>query len=879
MFSQYLPAFLNWVNTIQRTDKNRPPTSRLFSNSLVTALFFFLVSGGLPAYTQNPENLEEKIIGEEDVKIVEIQPIAASDIAKLSEQTISNLVEIRGKIKPLEEVSKVAEDFTKLLEEINQLERQLKETNLNELKFNRLSVMQNSWEDAKSALTQWQDNLQTRSQDLEKLGQSLKENQELWEKTRNASKEREDPNALRDRISEVLDSIVYVHKALKFRQEAILTLMDKISQESIRINKALTKINQAIDVNREKIFAIDSPPLWKAFEKKEKVPPLLEQIRQTFEGRITLIKKFAAGNGSRMILHLGIFLFTALFLLNVRKQEDIWLKEDSSATKFKYIYHHPFSSALLLSLIFTSYIYKNTPDLVRELNRLLFLIPLLRIIPKIIYHEMRIPFYWLATLYVLQRLDDLIIDFSLVHRLILLLITLSTVFGLIYLLRPGSNFFKRKGSWRTAMILGGRISLVLMGISLLANVLGNISLADLLATATLNIAYVTVGVFAAILIMESIIVISMQSQILSKLRIVQKNSQLIQERVISLIRFAVVLLWSVYTLRTFKIFEPLKNFTLNFLSKSWKLGDLGFSLGDLLIFIFTIWLSIWISRLVRFILEEDVMPRIRLPRGVPASISTLTNYGILFIGFLIALTAAGVEWSKFALLAGAFGVGIGFGLQNVVNNFISGLILIFERPIKVADTVAVGQLNGVVKRIGIRSSTIRTFDGAEVIVPNGTLIQSEVTNWTLSDRLRRIEVKVGVAYGTDPNKVLEILKKVASENSVVLDNPAPMILFQGFGESSLDFSFRVWTSDYDNWLTFSSEITLEVHNALYKAGIEIPFPQRDLHLRSVDKNVPHLLKPPSGESGQQSKTGLKSKVESSKSEKQKAGEKRGKIKE
>ena len=237
------------------------------------------------------------------------------------------------------------------------------------------------------------------------------------------------------------------------------------------------------------------------------------------------------------------------------------------------------------------------------------------------------------------------------------------------------------------------------------------------------------------------------------------------------------------------------------------------------------------------------MPRIPLPRGVPSSISMLTNYVILAIGFLIALTAAGMEWSKFALLAGAFGVGIGFGLQNVVNNFISGLILIFERPIKVGDAVEVGALKGKVMRIGIRSSTIRTFDGAEVIVPNGTIIQSEVTNWTLSDQLRRIEVKVGVAYGTDPNKVLEILRQVAKDHPAVLDNPEPMVLFQGFGESSLDFSLRVWTADFDNWLAFGSEITLLVHNALKKAGIEIPFPQRDLHLRSVDKDIPQVLHP------------------------------------
>ena len=271
-------------------------------------------------------------------------------------------------------------------------------------------------------------------------------------------------------------------------------------------------------------------------------------------------------------------------------------------------------------------------------------------------------------------------------------------------------------------------------------------------------------------------------------------------------------------------------------------------------FIITIWFSFLFSRFIRFSLQEGVLPLIPLPRGVPASISILTNYLILSFGFLIALSAAGIDWSKFALLAGAFGVGIGFGLQNVVNNFISGLILIFERPIKVGDTVEVGTLKGIVKRIGIRSSTIRTFDGAEVIVPNGTLIQSEVTNWTLSDRLRRIELNVGVSYGTDPNQVLKVLQKLAKDNPVVLDNPAPMILFQGFGESSLDFSFRVWTSDFDNWLTFSSDIAVEVHNALKAAGIEIPFPQRDLHLHTADKDIPQRLTAPRKKSDGKGKT-------------------------
>jgi small-conductance mechanosensitive channel len=192
--------------------------------------------------------------------------------------------------------------------------------------------------------------------------------------------------------------------------------------------------------------------------------------------------------------------------------------------------------------------------------------------------------------------------------------------------------------------------------------------------------------------------------------------------------------------------------------------------------------------------------------------------------------------SRFTLLAGAFGVGLGFGLQNVVNNFVSGLILIFERPIQVEDVVEVGGIQGRVKRIGIRASTVRTWSGAEVIVPNGDLISQQVTNWTLSDRLRRMEVAVGVKYGTDPQRVIDLLLETVTRHPDVLDDPEPVALFQGFGASSLDFVVRAWTAG-ESWWTVNSDLTVAVNNALKEADIEIPFPQRDLHLRTVSPEV------------------------------------------
>jgi len=201
-----------------------------------------------------------------------------------------------------------------------------------------------------------------------------------------------------------------------------------------------------------------------------------------------------------------------------------------------------------------------------------------------------------------------------------------------------------------------------------------------------------------------------------------------------------------------------------------------------------------------------------------------------------------MDFSRVALFAGAFSVGIGFGLQNVVNNFVSGLILLFERPIQIGDMVEVGGLLGEVRRIGARSSTVRTVDGAEVIVPNSNLISEQVVNWTLSDRRRRIIVDVGVAYGSDPETVLGILRSVAEANSSVLDEPAPEALFQEFGDSALNFRLRAWIPRFEESFEINSRLCVAINDALRDAGIAIPFPQRDLHVRSVESDVIRSLR-------------------------------------
>lgn len=239
-------------------------------------------------------------------------------------------------------------------------------------------------------------------------------------------------------------------------------------------------------------------------------------------------------------------------------------------------------------------------------------------------------------------------------------------------------------------------------------------------------------------------------------------------------------------------------------------------------------LTSWGKGLMKTQLESSPMER-----GTREAMITMTGYVGVLIAIFVSLGMAGINFQNIALIAGALSVGIGFGLQNIVNNFISGLILLFERPIKTGDWIVVGNTEGYVKRIRIRSTQIQTFDRADVIVPNSELISGQVTNWMLSDTTGRARIPIGVAYGTDVHKVKSILLQIAEDHPDVLTDgsaPAPFVLFRQFGDSSLDFELRCHIRNIDNRLRVISDINFAIDKAFREEGITIPFPQRDVHL-------------------------------------------------
>jgi len=231
------------------------------------------------------------------------------------------------------------------------------------------------------------------------------------------------------------------------------------------------------------------------------------------------------------------------------------------------------------------------------------------------------------------------------------------------------------------------------------------------------------------------------------------------------------------------------------------------------------------------LLEFTLLQRLSMEAGTRYATTAISRYCIVTVGIVVAFETIGADWSQLQWIVAALGVGVGFGLQEIVANFISGLIILFERPVRVGDTVTIGDLSGTVSRIQIRATSITDWDNKEIIVPNKSLITEKVVNWTLSEPVTRLMFKVGVAYGSDTDQAQQAMMAAVKANPLALAVPAPSVLFLGFGDSSLDFEVRAFVAQPSHRLRVLHELHTAIYNILRERGIEIPFPQRDLHLK------------------------------------------------
>lgn len=621
-------------------------------------------------------------------------------------------------------------------------------------------------------------------------------------------------------LQTTVDSIEQRRRAVEAGRARALTLLSQISDEETRVRRTLSSVEQSQIRALRGLFVRDSPPLWRL--KTGLGKEWENRSGASFASQMKAATAFWRRVPFSFLIHALLLVVIAFALQRLRRNVRELAKEKPDLQRALPILDLPVSTAFVLTVLASPLIYPQAPRLIQVILGTVALIPTVTILRRLLNRSLSPILYWLVIMYFVDQLRILTVSLPELARCLFVAQMLGGSLFLFWLLRGQhlkATAEETSVRFAKAMRAIALVGLVFMLAAALANILGYVDLGYLICMIFLRSVYMAALLYTLIRILEGLILIALEVRPLSSLRIVNLHRPLLQRRACGILEFLAWLFWLNLMLSFFGLMNPLITAVQSALNASISIGSLGVSLGGVLAFLIAIWASVLISRLVRFVLEEDVYSHLLLERGIPYAISTMLHYTILLIGFFVALGALGIDLTKITILAGAFSVGIGFGLQNVINNFVSGLILLFERPIKIGDIIEVSGNIGEVRRIGIRASIIRTVDGSEVIVPNGLLISGQVTNWTLSDRGRAVEVSLSVAASADPRRVADLLKGIAADHPDVAKDPAPRVHVVSMTASAVAFQLRVWTDRHETWAQVRSDLTLAINEALAREKI------------------------------------------------------------
>jgi small-conductance mechanosensitive channel len=680
------------------------------------------------------------------------------------------------------------------------------------------SIWQNFGDDL-SALAR---ELAERATSLEEERARLDQMKKTWQATLQSAEQPDTPQPFLQSVQKVVDSIERTRQVAESSREQVLTLQGRLSEQEARVRTALSSVEQSQNRALKSLLLRDSPPIWsgeislgREWEK---------QSGASFSSQLKASTAFAKQHPFAFLIHALLIVLIATALQLMRRRMRRVTEEKPDLQRAVPILDLPVSMAFVLSLLIVAPIYPQAPRFIQAIMGTAALIPTVLILRKLLQPNSYPILSALVVMYFVGQLRLLAAALPHSGRLLFLGQMLGGSLFLIWLLRswhlPTAAAETHGRLWRGIRAIA-IIGLIILPAAFLANIFGYVNLGNLLGIIFLKSVFVAAMLYTAIRIFEGLIIIALQVRPLGSLRVVSLHRPMLQRRTCRVLEFLAFLFWLSLMLNFFGLLTPLTATTKAALNANLGIGSLNISVHSILAFLIAIWASFLVSRFLRFLLEEDVYHHFHLAPGIPYATSTMLHYAILLLGFFIALGALGIDLTKITLLAGAFSVGIGFGLQNVINNFVSGLILLFERPIKIGDMIEVSGIAGEVRRIGIRASVIRTADGSEVIVPNGSLISSNVTNWTFSDVLRAIEVSVNVVGGADPQRVFELLKSTAAGHPGVAKEPSPQVYVVNFTAGAITFQLRVWTDQYHEWAQLRSDLSVAVNDALAREKIAI----------------------------------------------------------
>ncbi|MBD3628708.1 mechanosensitive ion channel domain-containing protein [Cyclobacterium sp.] len=644
--------------------------------------------------------------------------------------------------------------------------------------------------------------------------------------------EEEDTLALQGYLNQkkvLKEKFAYVDSIYTLKRNKGLDMQSRLGGIQIQLVDLLESVRIRQRDFRRDLLKRDSPNLWET-HASELEKPLVSVIKETLILNRVIVKHYLESKYGWLLFILLLFLLLFFGIRNMI-QKISQTKDFSNLIldRSKYLRYSPFLSTALILFTISPFLISVPPYFLIFCclsGSILATTFLIRIVL-----DRGDMFLWIVMVMAFLVFGASNLITQLAHQEKWYLLSFSLV-GILVGLKVLLRIKKKPGKFPVNLPYLIYFFLVTQTVSIGFHMIGRFSLGKILGVASTLSTMQGISLYVFVLVlMEAIYLLSELSKDNQKDYANYLNYQAIYSRMKKIFSFLALLMWLYLLLVNLSLNQTIGNQVLIFLKTSRTFGNTTFTYSSILTFFSLIWVSFVLAKNIAYFASirdsQNLGPR---EKRLGSSILLIRLF-ILTLGFFLAVTASGLPLDKLAIVLGALSVGIGFGLQTIVNNLVSGIILAFERPIQIGDAIEVGGRTGVVKEVGIRSSTLQAYDGSEVVIPNGDLLSQHLVNWTLSDKKRRVEILVGVAYGSEIEKVHDIIKKVLSQDGI-LSFPSPNILLHNFGDSSLEFRILFWVANFDEWIQVKDKVLREIYAAFAAQKIEIPFPQRDLHIKS-----------------------------------------------
>ncbi len=801
-----------------RTMKNERRRFKKWASVMGAVLLLYGVLGGAAPAQDKPAEAAKAATAVPASTNVAAIPLP--DVAAQAEAAFATVQSIEDNLSADAATVAIQQDLPVLTRESSARLEESSKTLGSSPSLETLRRLTREWQAVRDELAEWKRSLMKRITQLEDDRARLTQLEQVWKATHAAVLEAKLPPEVLAQVERVMGGVKRTQDKADAQQRVVLSLQSRVAEQDGRAIHTINAIERAREAFIRRLFVRDGSPIWSTELWSESAQNLGTQGYHSFSRQAQALRGYFERKGSRFVLLAGLLLAILFGLLRARRA--LRTLGGEAASHAAQVFDSPVATALVLALLASSWIYPEAPRLLAAITGAAAVIPAILVVRRLIDRRLYPVLNALVVFYFVDQLRMVAASQAVLSRFLLLAEMLGGALFVGWLRRsdrfgtaPADNrFWKAVG--KACTLAAGWFTA-----AFIADALGYTTLSKLLGHALLQSAYMALILYAVVRIMDGLLLSVLSVPPLVRLSLVRRHQELLRRRTQGAVTWAAILLWAVYVLEALSLRAPVFQDLREVLTATWTVGSFKLSPGDVVLFGVTVWASFLVSRLLRFVLEEEVYSRVKLAPGLHYSISKIVNYVVLVVGFFIGVAMLGFDLTRLTILVGAFGVGLGFGLQNIINNFVSGLILLFERPIKVGDVIQLAGNEGVVRRIGIRASIVQAPNGSEFIVPNASLISETVTNWTLSDRLRRLELPITVAGPADARRVMELLKGAAVAQPRVLKDPPPQALLGAFVGDSMTFELRTWIDQSEDWSQIRSELALAIRATLAENNIVV----------------------------------------------------------